>query len=198
MDECIITKNKQTGHSRGFGFVTFQLSETIDEVLKHRHAIEGKGVEIKRAENRGGKVPIIPEKKQDRNRASGPGGPRGEKGGFGGSGYGLIYGAFDFSYENSTTAIATAAAATAAATTTTTTTANSTMRDNSQPISDNNNNNNHNSRNVAVVEVCPIQTSNSNKETCKATARLDPRSEKCKKYFFVKGEINIVHTRNVF
>ena len=70
VDECIITKNKQTGRSRGFGFVTFQLSETIDEVLKHRHAIEGKGVEIKRAENRGGKVPIIPEKKQDRNSSA--------------------------------------------------------------------------------------------------------------------------------
>ena len=97
VDECTITKNRQTGRSRGFGFVTFALQDTIDEVLKHRHAIEGKSVEIKRAENRGGKVPIIPDKKQDRNKGgSGPGGPRGSQGGFGGSGYGLIYGAFDF------------------------------------------------------------------------------------------------------
>ena len=87
VDECTITKNRQTGRSRGFGFVTFALQDTIDEVLKHRHAIEGKSVEIKRAENRGGKVPIIPDKKQDRNKGgSGPGGPRGSQGGFGGSG----------------------------------------------------------------------------------------------------------------
>ena len=94
IDECTITKNKQTGRSRGFGFVTFSSPDTVDEALKHRHTIEGKGVEIKRAENRGGKVPTMPDKRHD--RGNGPGGLHGAKGGFGGSGYGLIYGAYEF------------------------------------------------------------------------------------------------------
>ena len=68
--------------------------DTVDEALKHRHTIEGKGVEIKRAENRGGKIPAMPDKRND--RGAGPGGQQGAKGGFGGSGYGLIYGAYEF------------------------------------------------------------------------------------------------------
>ena len=94
IDECTITRNKQTGRSRGFGFVTFSSPDTVDEALKHRHTIEGKGVEIKRAENRGGKIPTMPDKRND--RGGGPGGQQGNKGGFGGSGYGLIYGAYEF------------------------------------------------------------------------------------------------------
>jgi len=41
---------RDTGRSRGFGFVTFQDEETLDKVLASQHSIQGKPVEVKRAE----------------------------------------------------------------------------------------------------------------------------------------------------
>jgi heterogeneous nuclear ribonucleoprotein A1/A3 len=44
--------DRNTGSSRGFGFITFEKEETVDKVLKTDHEIKGKYVEIKRAEPR--------------------------------------------------------------------------------------------------------------------------------------------------
>jgi len=86
VEDARIMVNRDTGHSRGFGFVTFCSVESVEEVMHHRHALGGRSVEIKRAQST--------KRKNNAISTSGPGGPIGDKGGFGGSGYGLIYGAF--------------------------------------------------------------------------------------------------------
>ncbi len=48
--EATIMIDKPTNKSRGFGFVTFEDEETINEVLSAEHEIAGRRVEVKRAE----------------------------------------------------------------------------------------------------------------------------------------------------
>jgi RNA recognition motif-containing protein len=88
VEDSRVMIDRNTGRSRGFGFVTFASTEDVDNVIRHRHTIQGKSVEIKRAEFRG--------KAAANNTdvaASTPAIHDGTLGGFGGSGYGLIYGA---------------------------------------------------------------------------------------------------------
>lgn len=44
--------DRNTGRSRGFGFITFEREDTVDQLLRMEHEIMGKFVEIKRAEPR--------------------------------------------------------------------------------------------------------------------------------------------------
>lgn len=44
--------DRNTGSSRGFGFITFEREESVDNAMKSEHEIKGKYVEIKRAEPR--------------------------------------------------------------------------------------------------------------------------------------------------
>jgi len=48
-DAQIMTE-RQTGHSRGFGFITFEDDEVARNALKARHVIQGKMVEVKKAQ----------------------------------------------------------------------------------------------------------------------------------------------------
>jgi len=45
-----VMAERESGRSRGFGFVTFQDDETMEKVLVTQHSIQGKPVEVKRAE----------------------------------------------------------------------------------------------------------------------------------------------------
>jgi heterogeneous nuclear ribonucleoprotein A1/A3 len=46
----IVIKDKQTGRSKGFGFVTYAHSSMVDELMKSRpHTIDGRQIEPKRA-----------------------------------------------------------------------------------------------------------------------------------------------------
>jgi len=44
--------DRSTNRSRGFGFVTFESEEAVDNVIKTENTILGKWVEVKRAEPR--------------------------------------------------------------------------------------------------------------------------------------------------
>lgn len=48
--ESQVVTERESGRSRGFGFVTFQEDEAVEKVLTTQHNIQGKPVEIKRAE----------------------------------------------------------------------------------------------------------------------------------------------------
>ncbi len=50
--DAVVMVDRNTGSSRGFGFVTFEAEDTVDSVMKIQHEIMGKYVEIKRAEPR--------------------------------------------------------------------------------------------------------------------------------------------------
>ena len=50
--DAVVMVDRNTGSSRGFGFVTFEKEETVEKVMKIDHEIRGKYVEIKRAEPR--------------------------------------------------------------------------------------------------------------------------------------------------
>ena len=50
--DAVVMVDRNTGSSRGFGFVTFEVEETVEQVMKIQHEIMGKYVEIKRAEPR--------------------------------------------------------------------------------------------------------------------------------------------------
>jgi len=61
--ESQVVAERFTGRSRGFGFVTFQDKETTEKVLVAHHTIQGKPVEVKRAEPKKDRQPrpiIVP------------------------------------------------------------------------------------------------------------------------------------------
>lgn len=75
--EAQIMVDRQTNRSRGFGFVTFDSEDTVDQIVGQAHEIGGKVVEVKKAE------PKAP-------RVSGP--PMGSApGGYGGYGAATAY-----------------------------------------------------------------------------------------------------------
>ena len=50
IDDCVIIRDPNTQTSRGFGFVTFVNSDSVQEVFKTRpHELDGKNVDCKRA-----------------------------------------------------------------------------------------------------------------------------------------------------
>ncbi|KAG7693053.1 hypothetical protein KL930_004862 [Ogataea haglerorum] len=55
--DLTIMKDNATGRSRGFGFLTFASSSSVDEVLKKTHVLDGKLIDPKRA---------IPKEEQDK------------------------------------------------------------------------------------------------------------------------------------
>eukprot|EP01036_Dinobryon_divergens_P022137 gene22137-30373_t len=80
--DAVVMVDRNTGRSRGFGFITFEREETIDAVMKVENQIMGKYVEIKRAEPRDARGGDI---------YGGYGAPSGQMyggGGYGGGGYG--------------------------------------------------------------------------------------------------------------
>jgi len=48
--EAQVMTERESGRSRGFGFVTFHDDESVEKVLAKTHSIQGKPVEVKRAE----------------------------------------------------------------------------------------------------------------------------------------------------
>eukprot|EP01129_Flabellula_baltica_P014297 TRINITY_DN680_c0_g1_i2.p1 TRINITY_DN680_c0_g1~~TRINITY_DN680_c0_g1_i2.p1 ORF type:complete len:303 (-),score=59.90 TRINITY_DN680_c0_g1_i2:66-974(-) len=50
VNECSIMKDRKTGQPRGFGFVSFEEYEIVENVLEMEHKIAGKLVEVKLAE----------------------------------------------------------------------------------------------------------------------------------------------------
>jgi len=63
LSDCQIMMERDSGRSRGFGFVTFELESAMEKVLATQHSIQGKPVEVKRAEPKKksevSQVPII-------------------------------------------------------------------------------------------------------------------------------------------
>lgn len=58
--DAVVMFDRQTQRSRGFGFVTFQEDAVVHEIMMGSHEINGKMVEVKRAEpkeNRSGRTP---------------------------------------------------------------------------------------------------------------------------------------------
>eukprot|EP00741_Cyanophora_paradoxa_P016365 tig00020912_g15800.t2 len=47
--DCVIMKDKATGHPRGFGFVTYSDPSVVDTVLNDKHVLDGRQIEAKRA-----------------------------------------------------------------------------------------------------------------------------------------------------
>jgi len=57
--ECTLKTDPNTGRSRGFGFVMFNDSSSVDKVLAEKpHVLKGKAIDPKRARAMGGKEPI--------------------------------------------------------------------------------------------------------------------------------------------
>ncbi|KAJ3298164.1 hypothetical protein HK104_011085 [Borealophlyctis nickersoniae] len=57
VDDCVVMKDPITGRSRGFGFLTFRSSKSVDAVIQLEHTLDGKIIDPKRA---------IPREEQDR------------------------------------------------------------------------------------------------------------------------------------
>eukprot|EP01031_Cornospumella_fuschlensis_P031322 gene31322-37851_t len=50
--DAVVMVDRNTGTSRGFGFVTFEREDSVQRVMREEHELQGKYVEIKRAEPR--------------------------------------------------------------------------------------------------------------------------------------------------
>jgi RNA-binding protein Musashi len=50
--DAIVMVDRNTGSSRGFGFITFEKEDAVERVMRQDHELKGKYVEIKRAEPR--------------------------------------------------------------------------------------------------------------------------------------------------
>ena len=51
--------DRKTSRSRGFGFVTFEHDESMNAVLRTDHELQGKWVEVKRAEPRESRCKLL-------------------------------------------------------------------------------------------------------------------------------------------
>ncbi len=49
VSDCVIMRDRHTGHPRGFGFVTYDDEAVADRVAAERHELDGRQVEAKRA-----------------------------------------------------------------------------------------------------------------------------------------------------
>jgi len=58
--DCQIMMERDSGRSRGFGFVTFEEESSMEKVLATQHSIQGKPVEVKRAEPKKKEVAPVP------------------------------------------------------------------------------------------------------------------------------------------
>jgi RNA recognition motif-containing protein len=47
--EAVVMMDRETGRSRGFGFVTFQSEDTVDRLLQEEHEIRGRKIDCKKA-----------------------------------------------------------------------------------------------------------------------------------------------------
>ena len=52
--DAVVMVDRATNRSRGFGFITFEAEESVEAVLRTKNEIQGKWVEVKRAEPRDG------------------------------------------------------------------------------------------------------------------------------------------------
>lgn len=53
ISDCRLNTDPSTGRSKGFGFITFAESETVDKVLNDSHTLQGRNIEPQRAKARG-------------------------------------------------------------------------------------------------------------------------------------------------
>ncbi|XP_062010213.1 uncharacterized protein LOC133726638 isoform X1 [Rosa rugosa] len=85
-----IMRDHSTGRSRGFGFVTFETEQAVDDLLDKGNKLEfaGAQVEIKKAEPKKQTLPPPPSKRYNDSRPAYGGGYGDSYGGFGGGGYG--------------------------------------------------------------------------------------------------------------
>ncbi|CAN6702767.1 unnamed protein product [Malus baccata var. baccata] len=85
-----IMRDHSTGRSRGFGFVTFDTEQAVDELLDKGNKLEfaGAQVEIKKAEPKKSNQPAPPSKRYNDSRPASGGGYGESYGGFGGGSYG--------------------------------------------------------------------------------------------------------------
>ncbi|ONI19693.1 hypothetical protein PRUPE_3G292100 [Prunus persica] len=89
-----IMRDHSTGRSRGFGFITFDTEQSVDELLDKGNKLEfaGAQVEIKKAEPKKPNLPAAPSKRYSDSRPAYGGGYGDSYGGFGGGGYGAAGG----------------------------------------------------------------------------------------------------------
>jgi len=59
VSDAQIMTERQSGHSRGFGFVTFEDDPVARNVLKNHHVIQGKTVEVKKAQPKKSERPPV-------------------------------------------------------------------------------------------------------------------------------------------
>ncbi|CAK7328123.1 unnamed protein product [Dovyalis caffra] len=89
-----IMRDHSTNHSRGFGFITFDMEQAVDDLLDKGNKIElaGTQVEIKKAEPKKANPPPHSSKRYNDSRPAYRGGFDEAYGGLGGSGFGGIGG----------------------------------------------------------------------------------------------------------
>jgi len=75
--DAVVMYDRNTNRSRGFGFITFDEEASVTTTMAETHELDGKRVEVKRAEPREARGP-------PRGGPMGMGGPRGGRGGYGG------------------------------------------------------------------------------------------------------------------
>jgi hypothetical protein len=76
ISDAVVMFDRQTQRSRGFGFITFESSDSLESVLElDKHEIKGKVVEVKRAEP---KEPVRASEDSGTNGASQVGGQGGD------------------------------------------------------------------------------------------------------------------------
>ncbi|CAL8142105.1 unnamed protein product [Prunus armeniaca] len=85
-----IMRDHSTGRSRGFGFITFDTEQSVDELLDKGNKLEfaGAQVEIKKAEPKKPNLPAAPSKRYSDSRPAYGGAYGDSYGGFGGGGGG--------------------------------------------------------------------------------------------------------------